>query len=251
MKAYKNLAWTQRLLSPPGDYEEEVRIYIGAINKLSEHKARTMLHMGCGAGGQDLFLKADFELTGVDLNEEMLSMARKANPEVTYLQGDMRTVRLDKQFDVVIAPDSIAYMNTEPDLNKAIETAKLHLKPGGIFLVVTHTREEFRNNNFVYTGSDGQTHLTFFENNHIIGENQYEATMVYLIRQHGKLTVDHDVHTLGMFSHETWLRLLKLNGLEIIETFNMDQLYDEYVMEDGEYRLKLYLCEKKEAAEFL
>jgi len=69
--------------------------------------------------------------------------------------------------------------------------------------------------------------------------------MVYLIRQYGKLTVDHDVHTLGMFSHDTWLRLLQQNGLFVKEVFNLDQLYDEYVMQDGEYKLKVYLCEKK------
>ncbi len=156
-------------------------------------------------------------------------------------------MRLDQQFDVVIVPDSIAYMNTETDLEKALETATVHLKPGGIFLVVTHIREEFRNNNFVYTGNDGQTHLTLFENNHIIGENQYEATMVYLIRQYGKLSVDHDVHTLGMYSHETWLRILEQNGLVVKETFNMDHLYDEFVMDGGEYKLKVYLCEKETA----
>ena len=245
MKAYKSLAWTESLLALPGDYEEEVRQYTGIINKQTNHKAKSMLHLGCGAGGHDRFLKADFDITGVDLNEEMLTLARKANPKVTYLQGDMRSVRLDQQFDVVIVPDAIAYMNTEEDLEKALETAAAHLKTTGLFMVVTHTREEFRNNNFVYTGSDGQTHLTLFENNHIIGENQYEATMIYLIRQHGKLTVDHDVHSLGMFSHETWCRLLEKHGLKIKETFNMDQLYDEYVMKDGEYRLKVYLCEKE------
>lgn len=46
----------------------------------------------------------------------MLDIARATNPEVTYLRGDMRSVDLRQEFDVVAIPDCIDYMATLPDL---------------------------------------------------------------------------------------------------------------------------------------
>ena len=242
LKSYGSLAWTERVISSLGEYEEEVRQSITTLERYRGGERKTMLHLGCGAGGHDYHFKNSFQITGVDISEEMLGMARERNPEVHYIQGDMRNVRLNQKFDVVVIPDSIAYMNTLEDLKKAIQTAAYHLRSGGIFLVVVHTKEEFTNNNFVYTGTDGDIHITLFENNYIISESQYEAAMVYLIRQNGKLQIEHDVHTLGLFSHETWLEQLTAARLFINETRNMNELYDRYLLEEGEYKLKVYVC---------
>ncbi len=102
-------------------------------------------------------------------------------------------------------------------------------------------RTRLLNNNFAYTGTDGNTHVTIFENNHIISENQYEATMVYLIRQNGNIEVHHDIHTLGLFSHGEWLSVLEENGLKT-SMIDLNDLYDPFLLEDGEYKLKLFLC---------
>ena len=61
-------------------------------------------------------------------------MSREINPELAHYQGDMRTVRLGRQFDAVFVHDAICYMTTEPDLRRAIETAFDHCKPGGVAL---------------------------------------------------------------------------------------------------------------------
>ena len=157
-----------------------------------------MLHLGCGAGGHDYHFKRHFSVTGVDLSEGMLEIARKRNPEIQYLQGDMRTINLDRKFDVVAIPDSIMYMTTLEDLSAALSSAAAHLKRDGLLLVVAHTKEEFRNNNFAYTGEADNTHITVLENNHIVSDTAYEATIVYLIRQSGRLEIHHEVHTLGL-----------------------------------------------------
>lgn len=148
--------------------------------------AAALLHLGCGAGGHDSHFKKHFRVTGVDISDPMLTQARKTNPDVTYVRGDMRTVQLEERFDAVIIPDSIAYMVSRSDLEAAIGNAAGHLKPGGALLVVFHTGEDFRENNFVYTGYADGVHITVFENNHIVSGSTYEATLVYLIRQGGE-----------------------------------------------------------------
>jgi predicted TPR repeat methyltransferase len=61
----------------------------------------------------------------------MLEIAAQINPEIEYIEGDMRIVRLNRKFDAVAIPDSIMYMSTLSDFSAAIQTAAEHLKPQG------------------------------------------------------------------------------------------------------------------------
>ncbi len=238
-KSYNELAWTESIIAGPETYQKEALWYVNLLSRDITKTPAKMLHLGCGAGGYDYHFKKYFLITGVDLSEEMLKIAKRRNSEVTYLKGDMRTVSLGEKFDVVIIPDSIMYMTSIADLNKTISNAVHHLKPGGIFLVVTHLKEDFQENNFVYTGKREDIHITLFENNHIVSENTYEASLIYLIRQGGKLNIYHEVHTLGLFSHNTWMDIFKRNHLEVSE-INLDHLYDKYLLGEGQYRLKVF-----------
>ena len=82
----------------------------------------------------------------------------------------------------------------------------IHLKAGGVLLVVAKTEETFQNNNFAYTGEKDGVQVTLFENNYInpLLCNTYEATFVYLIRQKGELTIHTDRQLLGLFSQVKW-----------------------------------------------
>ncbi|NLD36263.1 MAG: class I SAM-dependent methyltransferase [Desulfatiglans sp.] len=158
---YNELAWVDGLLSDPDEYEDEAGHYVSLIKSHCPFTPLTMLHLGSGAGGIDRVFKKHFTITGVDLSQGMLSMARALHPDIEYIEGDMRDIRLGRMFDVVAIPDSIDYMATYNDLNRAIETAALHLKPNGILLVVGKTAETFQNNNFVHTGEKDGINVIF------------------------------------------------------------------------------------------
>jgi SAM-dependent methyltransferase len=81
----------------------------------------------------DGIFKRHFTVTGVDISLGMLNKARIAHSDIEYLEGDMRTLRLNRQFDAVIIPDSIDYMASRDDLQQAIQTAVTHLKTEGFF----------------------------------------------------------------------------------------------------------------------
>ena len=242
-KAYNKFAWTDTILAPPETYLEEAASYIRILKRLlKDNKSKnphTMLHLGCGAGGHDYHFKKHFQVTGVDISEGMLKIAREINPEVGYLNEDMRTVNLNSKFDAVVIPDSIMYMTTISDLKKVISNMVCHLKPGCAFLIIAHTKEDFQNNNFVYSGEKEGIHITVFENNHIISDTTYEATIVYLIRQNNKLDIYNEIHTLGLFPYNDWLKIFKDNNLKIDE-LQMDHLYDKYLLEDGQYKLRIF-----------
>ncbi len=207
--AYNELAWTDTVLASPSSYEEETMSYVNRIKDIISAPSPTMLHLGCGAGGHDFHFKKHFQVTGVDLSQGMLDIAKRENTDVTYLLGDMRTISLNEKFDAVVIPDSIAYMNTLADLEQTVKNAVAHLKPGGVLLIVAHTKEEFQENNFAYTGSKDDIHVTLFENNHIVSDHTYEATMIYLIRQGTESNIYHETHTLGLFPYEAWRNIFQ------------------------------------------
>ncbi|UCZ53437.1 class I SAM-dependent methyltransferase [Bacillus shivajii] len=239
-KGYNDLAWTERIIAPPEEYEEEVRGYIDAIKKHTTLDCKTMLHFGSGAGGHDFHFKKHFDVTGVDISDGMLEIAKERNPEVTYIKGDMRTIALGEKFDVVMIPDSIMYMTTEEEAEQAVQNAAKHCKRNGVILIVTHPKESFHENNFAYNGAKDNVHITIFENNYITSDKTYEAAMVFLIRENGKLSIHQDVHTLGLFSYETWQDFFKKQKLNVHE-MDMNDLYDEWLLDYGKYKLKAFI----------
>src|SRR5688572_18531709 len=136
-KMYNELAkWWPRL-SPPGDYVDEAEFFLPLLAEITAHPTVTMLEIGSGGGNNALHMKSAFEsVTLVDLSTEMLAVSRQLNPDCEHIQGDMRTLRLNRTFDVVFIHDAIDYMTTTDELKQAIETAFVHCKSGGIALFV-------------------------------------------------------------------------------------------------------------------
>jgi ubiquinone/menaquinone biosynthesis C-methylase UbiE len=243
--AYNELAWTEDFLADPLDYEGEAGGYVDLIRGSALHAPGTLLHLGCGAGGYDAVFKRHFAVTGVDISRGMLDKARLRHPDIEYIEGDMRSVRLGREFDAVAIPDGIDYMASLPDLRMAVKTAVAHLKPGGVLLVAGKTREIFSDNNFAYTGEQGDLHVTLLENNHISRHcpDTYEAVLVYLIRRRGELTVHTERHVLGLFPQEAWEKVFTDAGVTIQET-DLGGAYDKYLLGGGAYPLKVFTGRK-------
>ena len=242
---YNELAWTDDWLVSPAEYEDEVKVYVDLIKHIAAEPPRTLLHLGSGSGSYDQIFKRHFTVTGVDLSLGMLHKARAAHPEIEYIEGDMRTLRLNRQFDVVVIPDSIDYMVSQDDLRKAIQTAVEHLKTGGVLLVVGKTEATFKNNNFAYTGEKDGVHVTLLENNYAspFRPNTYEATFVFLIRQQGELTIHTDHQVLGLFSQATWEKVFDDSKLTMQKTI-LNSTYDDYLLGDGEYPVTVFVGQK-------
>ena len=243
--AYNELAWTEDWLANPEEYKDEVMTYIDLIKSNSLNTPVTLLHLGSGAGGQDTIFKQHFTVTGVDISKGMLEKARIAHPDIEYIEGDMKTLRLNQQFDAVTIPDSIDYMISKDELSQAIATAALHLKIGGVLLVAAKTEETFQNNNFAYTGEKEGVHVTLLENNYIntFKPNTYEATLVYLIRKQGELSIHTEHQVLGLFSQAVWEKVFKSAGLTV-QNATLNGIYDKNILNKGEYPLTIFLGKK-------
>ena len=140
-KLYRELAGWWPLLSPPEDYAEEATFYMQLFSQAGLPPAPTLLELGSGGGSNAVHLKKHFfQVTLCDISPDMLAISRALNPDCEHVEGDMRTIRLGRKFDVVFVHDAIEYMTTPQDLRLAMETVYLHCKAGGLGVVRTRPR---------------------------------------------------------------------------------------------------------------
>ena len=210
-RMYTALASWWQLLSAPADYAEEAEYYRQAIVRASAMPPKTLLELGSGGGNNASHLKAHFRITLVDLSPEMLAVSRTLNPECEHVQGDMRSTRLGREFDAVFIHDAISYMNTEDDLSRAIETAFIHCRQGGVALFAPdYTREMFRPLTG-HGGHDGEGRgMRYLEWVHDPdpADTSYTVDFAFLLREGDGIRCEYDRHTCGLFRQEDWLRLI-------------------------------------------
>ena len=228
---YGDLAPWWPLISAPEEYAEEAAFAATLLRP-----ARTVLELGSGGGNNAFHLKKDFELTLVDLSADMLAVSAELNPECEHVQGDMRTIRLGRTFDAVFVHDAIEYMISEDDLRQAVQTVYAHCRPGGVAVLVPDDIAENFEPETEHGGHDapdgrGVRYLAWTTD-----PDPDDSTSVteyaFLLREaDGSVRVAQDTHVLGLYSRETWQRVLAEAGFQarsVAEVTSEDRLPREF-----------------------
>jgi SAM-dependent methyltransferase len=241
-KLYSELTEWWPLLSAPEDYEEEAAFYTKTLKGGCWITPRTLLELGSGGGNNASHMKAHFErVTLVDPSDGMLAHSRRLNPGCEHVVGDMRSVRLGQIFDCVFVHDAVMYMTTEADLRRAMETAFVHCAPGGAALFAPDAVKETYAGSTEHGGHDGETRsMRYLEWSWDPdpSDDTAVADYVHVLRDvGGAVRVVHDRHVEGLFSRDTWVRLLTEVGFtpSIIP-------FDHSELEPGSY--ELFLAQK-------
>lgn len=207
------------LFTAPEDYADEAA---STLRQLREHVVgpfETMLELGSGGGNMASHLKAAVRLTLTDVSGAMLEVSRTINPECQHIVGDMRTLRLGRTFDAVLIHDAICYMTTEADLRAALETAYVHLRPGGVAILEPDTILERFQPGTDHGGHDGPPGLDGRPGRALRylewttdpdpSDTTYVVDYAVLRREpDGSVRVSHDRHVEGLFPLATWHGLL-------------------------------------------
>lgn len=106
------------------------------IQQRAQRPATTLLDVACGTGLDLSHLREHYSVEGVDLDPQMLEIARKRLPDVPLHVRDMADFDLGRAFDVVICLGSaIGAVRTPERLNSAIACMARHVTPGGLLIV--------------------------------------------------------------------------------------------------------------------
>jgi SAM-dependent methyltransferase len=215
---YGELAAWWPLISPPDHYIEEAA-YFDRLLGNAPAPVRDVLELGSGGGHNAVHLKASYTMTLVDRSMAMLKVSRALNPECEHVQGDMRSIRLGRVFDAVFVHDAVSYMISESDLRSVIETAVVHCRPGGVALFVPDETSETWEPGTDHGGNDGADGrgVRYLEWSWDPDPDDTWTLTEYafVLREPDQtVRVVHETHRLGLFSRQTWLRLLVECGFE-------------------------------------
>lgn len=223
MKLYTDLTPWYSIIDPYEDHRLEADVFTAAFDRAITPRAETLLELGAGAGHNLLHLKERYRCTHTDLSERMQELSRELNPECEHALGDMRTLRLGRTFDAVLAHDGIVYMLNQADLRAAIETAYVHLRPGGAAIFAPDgVRDTFRGDEtelLEFTRGDRAMRGVQWTWDPDPNDETVQTDYAFVLRHGAETTVAHDVHVSGLFYRDTWLELLASVGFrtELIE----------------------------------
>jgi SAM-dependent methyltransferase len=116
------------------------------VNTLRLPPHSHILDLGCGSGRHSLALgERGFRVVGYDFSETLLSVARQAADRcwypIEFVQGDMRTLPYEAEFDAVISYfTSFGYFD-DADNARVLRHIARALKPQGQFLLDINNRD--------------------------------------------------------------------------------------------------------------
>ena len=157
MDAYKALADSYDRLTNDVDYQATVDFYREILAR-EGIRPRTAVDLACGTGSVSVLLaKAGLRVTGVDMSEEMLTVAQQKAQDLEnpprFVCQRLEKLCLPRAVDLAVcALDSLDYITDPENCAQAIRRVYRALNPGGIFIFDVNTPEKLR-------AMDGQVFL--------------------------------------------------------------------------------------------
>lgn len=102
------------------------------------------LDMGCGTGVLcEILYKNNFDISGMDLSESMIAIAKERNPLIHYEVADMLTFHPKKKFDLVTCTgDVLNHIMDLDDVSQIMKNIHEFLNPNGYFIFDLLTENE-------------------------------------------------------------------------------------------------------------
>jgi SAM-dependent methyltransferase len=126
------MAWTERT-------ESEIK---RALTMLRPQGGERLLDLACGTGRHSLELvRQGFSVVGVEIGQELVDIARKdaqeQGLEAEFVQGDLRELEFEGEFDIVLNLNdgAVGYFETDEENHRTFEVISRALKSGGQNLI--------------------------------------------------------------------------------------------------------------------
>lgn len=226
------------------DYTGESEFIKFAAKKHKSSSGIDLLDMACGTGSHAEMLKDSFNITGIDINEDMLELARQKVPKVNFILGDMKDLKHEADFDVITCIFSaIHYNKNYSELERTLRNFYQHLNEGGILIydLSLNTSNWIEGLVSVDTVVEDRLKLARICQSKL-KDGIFNADFVFLIKDNGKFDFDIDSHELGVFKIKEVWKIMKTVGFE---TFIYADFTEE-IWEDGEAKRPVFVGVKNQ-----
>jgi ubiquinone/menaquinone biosynthesis C-methylase UbiE len=177
----------------------------------------TLLDVACGTGKHLEHLQASYRVEGLDINPEMLLLARGRCPEAAFHEASMVEFDLGRTFDVVTCLfSSIAFVKTAENMSQAIKSMARHVSPGGLLVVEPWFSPERYWTGTITANFVDQPELKIAwmytsERRDLLGV----LDIHYLVGTPNGMEHFTELHELGLFRHDEYLRAFQEAGLDV------------------------------------
>lgn len=109
----------------------------GVMEFINFENAKSAIDLGCGNGKLTAILKSNgLNVTGIDISEQMLEIARKEHPGINFICTDATDFSIEKKVDVIFSKGMIHWVKTEMQ-DSMLSCISAALKKGGQFVFET------------------------------------------------------------------------------------------------------------------
>ena len=113
------------------------------FRELGDIRGRSLLDLACGNGFYTRRFRSECgagEVVGVDLSPMLIEQAQSIETRepvgITYHVGDVTTLELDREFDVVTAIHLLHYLQSGDEIESALQRIHAFLRPGRRFVTM-------------------------------------------------------------------------------------------------------------------
>jgi ubiquinone/menaquinone biosynthesis C-methylase UbiE len=223
--SYQQFAYLYDELMKDAPYDQWVQFVKDRRVKYGVAGTR-LLDLACGTGELTLrFAQDDFQVTGVDLSEDMLAVAQakaeEAGMRIPFFQQNMIDLQGQAEYDVIgIFCDSLNYLRTEEEVIATFSNVFQHLANEGIFIFDVHSIYKIAHLfiNQTYASSDEGVSYIW---NSFAGEHpnsvEHELSFFVLEERTGKYERFDELHFQRTYTVQQYSNWLIEAGFELLE----------------------------------
>jgi ubiquinone/menaquinone biosynthesis C-methylase UbiE len=198
------------------DYPAEAKKVRKFIQQYKQSDGGRLLDIGCGTGVHANLLSKHYQVEGLDIDPQMLAVARKNYPQIRFQQGDMVNFKLKSKFDIIVCLFSaIGYVKTKSRLQSAIKSMSQHLLPGGVLLVEPWFTPNQWHPGRVYTTEVNKADTKIVRMSLSLQKvNVSIIEFQYLIGTPKGIERDSEILEMGLFTKKEYLDAFRSTGLK-------------------------------------
>ena len=206
------------------NYEIFLDYYL-QIAKQFNFKGKRILDLGCGTGNCMLqLLKKGYEVTGVDISKEMLSIAKNKlkNYKASLINSDISNFNTPLMFDLVISVDDVVnHLTNVSQLDDCLKKSYEVLEYNGIIMFDVNTLHAFET---IYNETScGEINNNFFiwESTFKNGISKSKIVNFYNYNEESKYSRVDSTFSERYYSYDEIKSLLEKNKFKLLGSFGI------------------------------